>query len=382
DAGLVSTPLLAFATRVAGASVGIMVTASHNPPEHNGFKFFTQGNPASIAWIEQLYGIIKAGTFKKGAGVVEKKGFYPDYKNALVNSIAQNFQGFKIVADVGNGAAAFTVAGVLEALNCDVEILNGEPDGLYPGRGADSSNPLALEALGERVKKVKAQLGVSFDGDGDRISFVDERGREVPNDIILCFFASHFLKKQKNLKIVYDGKCSDWVEKIVSADGGIPILERSGHSFIFNRMQEEKAILGGEASGHFFLPGSFPGDALFACLRILEILKESRKTLSQLFDQFPQRFSTHDIKLKIPMDMTPQLYEALKNRAQSLGAKVSMVDGVRAVFEEGWGIVRKSVTEPVVSCRLEGPSEKQVRSLIEKWFQDYPEIKQTLLKHF
>ncbi len=380
DSGLVSTPLLAFATRFAGASVGIMVTASHNPPDYNGFKFFTHGSPADTKWIERLYEILQAGNFRKGAGVVEKKNFYPDYRNALVNAVAQNFQGFKMVVDVGNGAAALTAPIVLEALNCDLDILNPDVDGLFPGRGADSSDPIALEVLGERVRKTKSQLGVAFDGDGDRISFVDEKGREIPNDLMLCLFSGDLLKRQKNQKVVFDGKCSDWVEKKVLAEGGIPLLEKSGHSFIFARMTHEKASLGGEASGHFFLPGVFPGDALFACLRVLEILKDGRKSLGQFFDQFPPRVSTHDIKLEINSDNIEGFYEGLKQQAQDLGGKVSTLDGVRAVFEEGWGIVRKSVTQPHLTCRFEAPNERKLITLVEAWFKDFPETRKQILR--
>jgi phosphomannomutase/phosphoglucomutase len=380
DAGLVSTPLLAYATRVSGASVGVMVTASHNPPDYNGFKFFTQGDPAPISWINRLYEVLQSGSFKRGAGIVEKKNFYPDYRNALVNSIAQNFQGIKLVVDFGNGAAALTAMGVLESLNCLVDPMNEDPDGDYPGRGADSSSPAALEALGERVKKVKARLGVSFDGDGDRVSFVDEKGREVPNDIVLCLFAADYAKKYKNLKVVYDGKCSDLVERTVQASGAAALLERSGHSFIFNRMKRDKALLGGEASGHFFLPGIFPGDALFACLKLLEILKAGTESFSQFYDRFPKRFSTHDLKLSLPGEEVQRLYESLKARAQDMGAKVFTVDGVRAVFEDGWGIARMSVTEHVLSCRLEASSPKAVRALVGDWFRDSPDVRDHLLK--
>jgi phosphomannomutase / phosphoglucomutase len=380
DAGIVSSPLLCFASRVSGSALGVMITASHNPPEYNGFKFFLQGVPASAIWMEGFFSILKNQKFKKGAGVVEKKDFYPDYRNALVNTVAQNFQGLKIVVDPGNGSAALTVPKVLESLHCEVEVVNAKVDGLFPGRGADSSDPKTLQALGEKVKKSKARLGVAFDGDGDRASFVDEKGVEVPNDVILCLFAAHFLKRHKNLKVVYDGKCSDWVEKSVEAEGGTAILERSGHSFIYNRMLKEKALLGGEASGHFFLPGSFPGDALYACLRLLEVMKESRLSLYELRRPYPVRVSTHDVKFEIPADKTEQLYEALDDRAKDMGGKVSKIDGVRAVFEEGWGILRRSVTEPYVSCRLEAPTTAKLTSLVEGWFKDFPELQQLILK--
>jgi len=380
DAGVVSSPLLAFASRFSASALGVMITASHNPSEYNGFKFYLQGTPAPLAWMNRFFAILQSQQFRKGAGVVEKKDFFPDYRNALVNTIAQNFQGMRIVVDPGNGAAALTAPEVLEALHCEVEVINGEVDGRYPGRGADSSSPKALEALGDKVRKAKARLGVAFDGDGDRASFVDEKGVEIPNDVTLCLFAAHFMKRHKNPKVVYDGKCSDWVEKKAAAEGWTALLERSGHAFIYGRMQKEKALLGGEASGHFFLPGAFPGDALFACLRLLELLKESRQSLFELARNFPKRVSTHDVKFHLPADETTRLYEGLETRAREMGGKVSTLDGVRAVFAEGWGIVRRSVTEPYVSCRLEAPNSAKLGKLATDWLRDFPEIEQGVLK--
>jgi phosphomannomutase / phosphoglucomutase len=380
DAGMVSSPLLAYATRFSGASLGVMITASDSSPEYNGFKFFIQGVPVSLAWMERFYSVLKSQTFRKGAGVVEKKSFYADYRNALVNTLAQNFQGLKITVDLGNGTAALTVPMVLEALHCEVDLLNAEPDGDYPGRGADSSQPMVLEVLGESVRKTKSQLGVAFDGDGDCIHFVDEKGREVPNDLILCLFAGDLLKRQKNVSVVYDGKCSDLIEKTVCDLGGTPLLEKTGHSFVFNRMKKDKSILGGEAGGHFFLPGSFPGDTLYACLRLLELLKGSSKTLSAACDAFPIRVSTHDVKLEIPVETIPSFYGVLKTRALEKGAKVSTLDGVRAVFEEGWGIVRSSATEHFLSCRFEAPTRDKLTQLIKEWFVDYPDLRQEILK--
>lgn len=380
DAGLVSSPLLAFASRFSGSALGIMITASHNPPEYNGFKFYLQGAPAPVSWMDRFFAVLKGQHFRKGAGVIEKKEFYPDYRNALVNTIAQNFQGFPVVVDSGNGSSALTAPSILQALHCQVEVINDSIDGRYPGRGADSSNPKALEALGEKVRKAKAKLGVAFDGDGDRASFVDEKGTEIPNDIILSLFVRHFSKRHKNLKVVYDGKCSDWVEKTVRLGEGTAFLEKSGHSFIFWRMQKEKAILGGESSGHFFLPGGFPGDALYACLRLLELLKENRQSLYELCREFPRRVSTHDIKFDIAVDQAGSLYDALNDRALELGGRVSRLDGIRAIFEDGWGIVRRSVTEPHVSCRLEASTTTKLTKLAETWFSDFPEIQQKVLK--
>jgi len=374
DAGLVSTPLLAFAARQADAAVGIMVTASHNPPQYNGFKFFLKGLPAGPSWLDGFYQLLRRESFRKGAGIVEKKDFLPDYRNAMVNRSARSLKSVKLVVDPGNGMTALTAPPILKALHCQVEMINGEMDGSYPGRGADSSRPETLEALGERVRRSKAHLGAAFDGDGDRVSFVDEKGQEVPNELILGLLAKLLLLREPGAKVVYDAKCSDWVEKEVLEAGGIPVLERSGHSYIFARMQEEKALLGGEASGHFFLPGPFPGDALFACLKIVEIIMGGKRPFSSYFTEFPKRISTHDIKLQMEPEAVEDLFLKLRARAEEMGAKVSTVDGVRAVFTEGWGIARRSVTEPVVTVRLEASTGKKLGELAKGWLREFPEI--------
>lgn len=257
--------------------------------------------------------------------------------------------------------------------------MNGKPNGSFPGRGADSSSPHALTAVGEKVKKSKAQLGVTFDGDADRVSFVDETGTVVPNDIILCLFAKKFLKVNKVKGVVFDVKCSNILEKTIQDAGGKPLLERSGHTFIFDRILHEKALFGGEASGHFFLPGPFPGDALYACLKLMEIMKESGQSLSQLCHSYPPRVSSHDIKIKFPTDKLPHLYETLKTRALQMGGSVSNVDGVRAVFNSGWGLFRMSVTESVLSCRFEGNSAAEISSIAQSWLHDVPELQAEVL---
>jgi phosphomannomutase/phosphoglucomutase len=378
DAGLVSSPLLAYANRFSGASLGIMITGSHHPPEYNGFKFFIRGVPPPLPWMERLYSVLKSQTFRKGAGVVEKKNFYADYRNALVNTLAQNFQGLKITVDAGHGTAALTVPPVLEALHCDVDLLNAESNGAHPGKVAGRSHSMVLEALGERVRKTKAQLGVAFDGDGDCVNFVDEKGREVPNDLVLCLFAADLLKREKNLGVVYDGKCSDLVEKTVRDLGGTSFVEKTGHSSIFNRMKKDKIILGGEANGHFFLPGSFPGDSLYACLRLLEFLKGGQKSLSAVCNGFPVRVAIHDVDLKMPAEMMGPFFETLKSRALEKNAKVSTLDGVRAVFEEGWGIVRPAA-ESFLSCRFEASTTSKLAQLIKAWLSDYPDLRQEIL---
>lgn len=380
DVGLVSTPLLAYATRVTAAAVGVMVTASHNSPGDNGFKFFDAGGPFVPESLEELYALLRSGVSRKGAGVVEPRDFLGEYRNALVRSVAHNLRRLKLVVDTGNGAAALTAPPTFDDLGCEVVLMNGRPDGRFPGRGPDCSDPRALKKLGERVLRERAFAGVAFDGDGDRAALTDERGRVVPPDYVLAFLASWYLSRHPGAKVVYDGKCSDVVERAVREAGGEPLLERSGHAFIHARMRREGALLGGEASGHYFLPGDFPGAALFAVLQALEALRAKGLSLSQAADQYPRRISTHDVKIPAAVRDPEELFHALKERAREMGARVSQMDGVRAVFEDGWGIIRLSVTEPVVSCRLEASGKKALQRIAKEWVGGVPELQEAVLK--
>jgi phosphomannomutase/phosphoglucomutase len=379
DAGSTSTPLLAYAVRCSGSAAGVMVTASHNPPAYNGFKFFHGDGSAPISWLESLYSILRAQEFRRGAGILEQKDFLPEYRNALVHSVTKSFRGFSLVADLGNGAAALTVPSVLAALGCKADLLHERIDPNFSDRGPDSSHLPALEPLGKRVRETGASLGAAFDGDGDRITFVDDMGVPLPNDDALCLFARHFLLLQPGRKVVYDAKSAGHVETALLSAGGIPILERTGHVFIHNRMQTENALLAGEASGHFFLPGIFPGDALFNLLVFIETLKELGAPLSEIRREFPSRVTSNDLKVHFEMKDLPVLARRLADRARALGAKVSEVDGVRAVFKKGWGIVRASVTEPVLSCRFEAGDMESIREMVEAWFKDSPELRDEVL---
>jgi len=379
EAGIVSTPLLAYAVRHAEAAAGVMVTASHNPPAYNGFKFFLEDGTAPIEWVHGLYDVIRCGEFQEGVGTRETRDFLPDYREALVASLSGSFRGFSLVVDIGNGATALTAPSVLEALGCEVTWMNERVDPQFKGRGADSSHLPALAPLGVRVREKGAALGAAFDGDGDRITFVDDQGHPLPNDDALGLIARHYLRRQPGGKIVYDGKSSGHLERVVSEAGGIPLLERTGHVFIHTRMRKEGALLAGEASGHFFLPGMFPGDALFTLLAFIEVLQGLGMPLSKAREAFPPRVSSNDLKVHFEMDRLPALVGKLARRARALGANVSELDGVRAVFPEGWGIVRASVTEPVLSCRFEAQSLAHLREMVASWFQDVPEMRDDLL---
>jgi len=379
DAGSTSTPLLAFAVRCSGSVAGVMVTASHNPPQYNGFKFFLEDGSAPIEWLQGLYEVLRRSEFRRGAGILEQKDFLPDYRKALVDSTTKSFRGFPIVADLGNGAAALTVPYVLNALGCPVTLLHEKINPEFPDRGADSSHLPALEPLGRKVREVGALLGAAFDGDADRITFVDDQGSPLPNDDALALLARYYLRRHPGRKVVYDAKSAGHLETAISSAGGIPILERTGHVFIHSRMRQEHALLAGEASGHFFLPGLFRGDALFTLLVFIEFLKESGLPLSQIRREFPMRVTSNDLKLRFDMKDLPGLVGRLSQKARSLGAQVSEVDGIRAVFKEGWGIVRPSVTEPVLSCRFEALDTISLRNIVEAWFQDMPSMRDELL---
>lgn len=379
DAGKVSTPLLSYAVRCSQSAAGVMVTASHNPPDDNGFKFFLQDGSAPVEWLAGLYAILRKGEFRKGAGISEKRDFLSDYKTALVKSVTKSFRGFPLVLDVGNGATLLTAPAVLEALGGKVVWMHETPDPYFKGRGPDSSHLPALAPLGEKVRETGSALGAAFDGDGDRITFVDDQGVALPNDDALCLLARHYLRRKPGEKVVYDCKSAGHTDAVIAKAGGIPVLERTGHLFVHHRMRLENALLAGEASGHFFLPGIFPGDALFALLAFVEMLKDLPAPLSQVRKEFPPRFSSNDVKISFDLAGLPALVSRLASRAKGMGGRVTDLDGVRAVFPQGWGIVRASVTEPVLSCRFEAVSREALQDMITQWFAEQPGMRDDLL---
>lgn len=369
DVGVVPTPLLYFAANRLQKNAGIMVTASHNPPQWNGFKAF-RGKDGSIYGkdMETVREYAKAVDPKnlgeKRGKAVSYEGIIGEYQD-FVQSKIQLERKLTVVADTANGTCGLVAPALFERLGCNILTLNKEPDGTFP---AHLPVPKA-ETLGELMKEVvrrKADFGVGYDGDGDRAVFIDEKGNLIPGDLTLLVFAKDVLQKHPGGKVVYELSCSMAVEEYVKKLGGIPLVERVGHTFIMDRMISEKALLGGEKSSHFYFSDVYGmDDGVFASLRMAEILSKSDEKLSEIVASLPQYPSVYEKNFECADNLKFAVIEKLRSRFKNIGLKTLDIDGVKLIEEEGWVILRASNTEPVVRISAEARTEEKLKELYD-----------------
>jgi len=369
DVGVVPTPLVYFALNRLQKDAGIMVTASHNPPQWNGFKAF-RGQKGSIYGkdmekIKQLANDIdleklgeKRGSSVSYAGIIEE---YQEF----VQSKIQLERKLNVVADTANATCGLVAPSLFERLGCNILTLNQKPDGTFPAHPPVPKE----ETLGELMKEVvrnKADFGVGYDGDGDRAVFIDEKGNLIPGDLTLLIFAKDVLQKHRGGKVVYELSCSMAVEEYVKKLGGIPLVERVGHTFIMDRMIEEKALLGGEKSSHFYFSAVYGmDDGVFASLRMAEILSKSDEKLSEMVASLPQYPSVYEKNFECADNLKFAVIEKLRSRFKNIGLKTLDIDGVKLIEEDGWVILRASNTEPVVRISAEARTEEKLKELYD-----------------
>jgi len=368
DFGVVPTPLLYFATSRLGKDAGIMVTASHNPPEWNGFKAF-RGRQGSIYGrdMEQIREYAKTVDLKsltRRGDVTSYEGVIREYQDFIAEKITLERE-LTVVADTANGTCGLVAPELLERLGCKVVTLNLEPDGNFP---AHLPVPKA-ETLGELMKEVvrrKADFGVGYDGDGDRAVFIDEKGHLIPGDLTLLIFARDILRENPGGKVVYELSCSMAVEECVKEFGGVPLVERVGHTFIMGKMISEKAVLGGEKSSHFYFADVYGmDDGVFASVKMAEILSKSSQKLSEMVAAFPQYPSVYEKNFECPDGQKFAVIEKLRRRFKALGFETLDIDGVKLIEEDGWVILRASNTEPLIRISAEARTETKLRQLYD-----------------
>ncbi len=337
DVGMVPTPILYFALHHLKTAGGIMITGSHNPADYNGFKLCRGTATLFGEEIQELHRMIDAGSFRAGAGSIIEKWITDDYVRFVKKKIKIK-RNLKVVVDAGNGAAGPVAVRLFSELGCDVIPLYCEPDGRFPNHHPDPTVDSALADLIAKVKSEKADFGVAYDGDGDRAGFVDDSG----------------------------------------AHGGVPIMYRTGHSFIKKKMKEEKAVLAGEMSGHFFFADDYLGydDAVFASLRMAALLSRSKQRLSEMVSSIPKYESTPEIRVRCPEDIKFAVVEGIVERFKKTN-EVITVDGARIQFGDGWGLVRASNTEPALILRFEAKTKERlsdIRGIVESELRKYPQI--------
>lgn len=354
DIGAVPTPVLYFSTYLFETYSGVMLTGSHNPANYNGLKIVLNQKTLMDESIKALYQMASTGSFSFGHGFVEQKSVVADYVQRIVSSI-QLERPLKVVIDAGNGIAGAVAPQLFAELGCTVMPLFCEVDGHFPHHHPDPSELKNLEILAQTVLTEKADLGLAFDGDGDRLGVVTHRGKNIYPDRQLMCFARAILAQYPGAKIVFDVKCTKNLEKLILQHGGIPCWSKTGHSFIKARLLEEKALLGGEMSGHIFFKDEWYGfdDAIYTGARLLDILAKQALPSDDFFAQFPDSIATPELKLPVSETEKFTLVEKLRMIGNFADGVVNVLDGLRVEFEEGWGLVRPSNTSPCLSLRFE-----------------------------
>src|SRR2546429_725555 len=375
DVGELPTPALYFATKTLDVDGGIQVTGSHKPPEFNGFKMVLAHDAVFGDDIQRLYKMIDAGkvTSKSGGAMETHGNLLAAYREAIVKRNAPLARRFKVVVDCGNGVTSLIAIETLRQLGADVVPLFAESDGTFPHHHPDPTVLENLHDLQAAVQQEKAELGIAFDGDGDRIGAVDERGEPVLGDQLLVLFGRDLVRRLgKGKPVIFDVKCSEVLPQMLQKAGLKPVMWKTGHSFIKMKMKELGAPLAGEMSGHMFFGGDWYGfdDALFAAARLLAyVAREGGGPLSRLLADLPQTFATPELRVDCPDD---QKFDIVHNAAEYFATKypVATLDGVRITFPEGWGLLRASNTQPVLVMRFEATSPQArdaYRAEVENW---------------
>ena len=358
------SPMLYFATVEGKADAGIMVTGSHNPPTHNGFKMMLGKKPFYGEDISDLGRRAAQAVFQNGQGTVSDKPAFDRY----VARVLQDFKGDKklsVVWDPGNGAAGEVVSAAVQGLPGKHVVINGEIDGAFPNHHPDPTVPKNLEQLISKVRGEKADVGFAFDGDGDRIGIVDGRGNILWGDQILIILSEAVLAEKPGAPIIADVKASQVLFDEIARMGGQPVMAKTGHSLIKAKMNELEAPLAGEMSGHIFFADHYFGfdDALYAAIRFLSILASQDETLAARFDRIPKALNTPELRFDCPDDRKFEVVEEVRERLKQSGANVNNVDGVRVLEEGGWWLLRASNTQAVLVARCEAETAEKLTKI-------------------
>jgi phosphomannomutase/phosphoglucomutase len=369
DIGMCPTPLLYFALRHWDREGGIMITASHNPPEYNGFKICNGYDTIAGAEIRKIGQIMQEGVFPDGKGRAREVDVVAPYQEFVVNNI-QLKRGLRIGVDAGNATGGPVAVPILRKLGCEVFPLYCEPDGTFPNHEPDPTVLPNLRDLIRLVRTERLDVGIGYDGDCDRLGVVDHRGEVVYGDKLMIIFAREILSRRPGTTFVSEVKCSKTLYDDIEKRGGRAIMGRTGHSLMKARMKEVDAVMAGEMSGHMFFKDRFFGfdDGIYASCRLLEILAGTGKTICELLEGVPATFTTPEIRVECPDEIKFDVVERARQFFVEGGYRVIDVDGVRIVFDDGWGLVRASNTQPVLVLRYEAETEQrlgEIRDLIE-----------------
>ncbi|MEK7724511.1 MAG: phosphomannomutase/phosphoglucomutase [Acidobacteriota bacterium] len=362
--GRVPTPVLYFTTFTKEVDSGVMITGSHNPSHHNGFKISLGKDSLYGKQIQEIKEIALAGDFAEGIGKTEDLEILDDYFIQLFKRINLGNRKLKVVIDAGNGMGGVTAVPFYQNLGVEIIELFCEPDSSFPNHQPDPSQEKNLQDLINKVVETKADIGIAFDGDADRITIIDEIGRIIWGDELMILLSREVLMENPNSTIIAEVKCTQALFDEIERLGGKAIMSKAGHSIIKAKMKETNAVLAGEMSGHIFFADRFYGfdDACYAGARVLEILSKTDKTLSGIFAEFPQTFSTSEIRVTCAEEKKAIVIEKLIEEFSKTN-EIKTIDGIRIKFENGWGLVRPSNTQALLILRFEANSEESLKKM-------------------
>ena len=366
DLGLVTTPMYYYACIVKNNPTGIMVTASHNPKDDNGFKFaFDERGNARGEMIEEFRDFTLKGDFAEGKGNLTKYDVRDEYINLFTSSIKLGNRPLKVVLDLGNGTTSCIAKDIYYRFPIDLEILYGESNPDFPNHHPDPGVEENLSALKRKVLETNADIGIGFDGDGDRVGIIDEKGNYIPIDKYMIIIIRDIISKVKDKKFLYDVKCSKALEDEIKRLGGTPICYRTGNSYVKSKIKEDNIPFGAELSGHVYFNDRWPGfdSGLYSGLRLIEILSNTNKTLSNLLDGINNYESTPEIKFSSSDDIKFEVINKIKDYCINKGYEVVTIDGVRVNFNDGWALVRCSNTGPNITARFEANNKERLKEI-------------------
>lgn len=362
--GCVPTPLVYFALFNLDVGGGIMITGSHNPPEFNGFKLAVGHATIYGEEIQRIRQIIETGNYATGRGTLSQMDIGAAYTRDVEQRIGPFSRKLKIVVDAGNGMGGPFAPPVLRSLGAEVIELFTELDGTFPNHHPDPTLPKNMEALSARVLQENADLGVAYDGDADRLGVVDDQGQILWGDQLLILFSREILGKRPGANVIFEVKCSQTLVDDIARHGGNPIMWRTGHSLIKEKMKVEGSPLAGEMSGHFFFADEYYGydDAIYASCRIVRLAANSGRKLSELLADVPKFYSTPETRIDCPDEKKFAVVQELSEFFRA-NYDIIDVDGVRVLFDDGWGLVRASNTQPVLVVRFEAKTPARLEEI-------------------
>ncbi len=380
DLGAVPTPVQYFSMhRLDDVQGGVMITGSHNPPEFNGFKVTLHNAPVFGPMIQEIRTIIEKENFTSGSGSYEKQEIIDDYIEYIKKNIKLE-RPVKVVLDSGNGAASLVAHRLFKELGAQTIDLSDTPDGRFPNHHPDPTVVEYIQELIQTTKTSDAELGIGYDGDADRIGVIDEKGDIIWGDRLMIIFSRDILKTHPGAPIIFDVKCSQALPEMIEKFGGKPIMYKTGHSNLKQKMKDLKAPFAGEMSGHLFFADRYFGfdDAIYASARMVELVSKSNQKVSEFLADVPQYFSTPEIRAEVENDEIKFKMAAKAKEFFSKNFEVIDIDGVRIQFGDGWGLVRASNTQPVLVLRFEARTPErleEIKNLVVNKLKEFGEIK-------